>query len=224
MRAIVDQNLQFVARTLRNAGVPPSDIDDEVQRTFIIVAERLDRVQPGAERSFLFQVAHNVAAHARRALARRRDIPSETVPERAETLATPENLTSRMQTRKLLDTIVGSMDELLRTVFVLYEIEEMNLAEIARFLRVPRGTVASRLRRARAHFRKNVAAIELAWDVGAAGTRQADGPTRLRRGKLSALEHLLLGVGLSPRSSTAAAFNTLAALGLDVSSRALRTG
>ena len=118
------------------------------------------------------------------------------------------------------------MDESLRAVFVLYEIEEMNLGEIARFLRVPRGTVASRLRRARAQFRKNVAAIELAWDVGATGTRtrQTDGPTRLRRGKLSVLEHLLLGVGFSSPPSSAAAFNTLAALGLDVSSRALRTG
>ena len=55
----------------------------------------------------------------------------DSVPERAETFATPENLTSRMQNRKLLDAIVGSMDESLRTVFVLYEIEEMNLAEIA---------------------------------------------------------------------------------------------
>jgi len=222
MRAIVAENGQFVARTLRRAGVPPSDIDDEVQRTFIIVADRLESVRPGAERSFLFQVAHNVAAHARRALARRHDIPSERVPERIEAFATPENLASRKQTRQLLDAIVGSMDEALRAVFVLYELEEMNLSEIARTLRVPRGTVASRLRRARAQFRKNVAAIELAWDVGAAAGEQPDGPTRLRRSKLSSLAHVLLGAGLRTAPSSGASLRTLSALGLDAPQ--LRTG
>ena len=37
VRALVDEHLGFVARTLRRAGVPPSEVDDEVQRTFIAV-------------------------------------------------------------------------------------------------------------------------------------------------------------------------------------------
>ena len=61
----------FVLRTLRKAGIPTADLDDEVQRTFIIMANRLDSVHLGAERSFLGQVARNVAAHAHRARARR---------------------------------------------------------------------------------------------------------------------------------------------------------
>ena len=52
------------------------------------------------------------------------------------------------------------MDESLRVVFVLYEFEEMNMSEIADVLEIPRGTVASRLRRARAEFRERVAALE----------------------------------------------------------------
>ena len=54
MRAVVDDNVDFVRRTLRKAGVPPAELDDEVQRTFIVVAERLERVQPGASgRTFI---------------------------------------------------------------------------------------------------------------------------------------------------------------------------
>ena len=211
MRSMVGEHVRFVARTLRKAGVPPSEIDDEVQRTFIVVADRLDRVQPGAERSFLFQVAHNVAAHARRALARRRDIPSGIVPERVEAFATPENLASRKQTRKLLDTIVGAMNEALRTVFLLYEVEEMNLAEIARFLRVPRGTVASRLRRARAQVRKNVAAIELACELGVDGADELEGPELLRRENVGRLGCTLLRVGTAPPVSAALRARILAA-------------
>ena len=47
LRMMVDQHVDFVARVLRNAGTPPSDIDDEVQRTFIIAARRLGS-SPGA--------------------------------------------------------------------------------------------------------------------------------------------------------------------------------
>ena len=42
----------------------------------------------------------------------------------------------------------------LRTVFVLYELEELTMVDIARALEIPTGTVASRLRRARQAFEK----------------------------------------------------------------------
>ena len=149
---MVEEHIELVARTLQNAGVPQADLDDEVQRTFIIAVRRLDDVQLGAERAFLCQVALNLAWHARRSLARRREIPSDQVPESVETRATPEELIDPMQIRQHLDGIVGRMDESLRAVFTLFVIDEMNLAEIAKLLRVPRGTVASRLRRRASSF------------------------------------------------------------------------
>ena len=72
LRGIVEGHIDFVARVLRNAGSPSAEIDDDVQRTFIIAARKLDDVRPGAEKSFILRVALNVAAHARRTLARRR--------------------------------------------------------------------------------------------------------------------------------------------------------
>jgi RNA polymerase sigma-70 factor (ECF subfamily) len=186
VRALVDEHVRFVARTLLNAGVPQSDVDDEVQRTFMVVSSRLADVKQGAERSFLFQVAINMAAHARRKLARRREILSDHLPERIEAMATPERLTERKQTRRLLDGVVGSMSESVREVFMLYELEGMDRREISTRLGLPRGTVASRLRRARAQFRQNVTAIELAWDAGAEAARGFEQPAPLRREGLSA--------------------------------------
>jgi RNA polymerase sigma-70 factor (ECF subfamily) len=49
----------------------------------------------------------------------------------------------------------------LRAVFVLYELEDFTMAEIARTLELPPGTVASRLRRARETFER-LAALALA--------------------------------------------------------------
>jgi RNA polymerase sigma-70 factor (ECF subfamily) len=159
LRRMVDEHIDFVARVLRNAGTPPAEVDDEVQRTFITAARRLNDVRPGSEKSFLLQIALNLAAHARRTLARRREVGADQVPELVDIRATPEQLTDQMQVRQLLDRVLDQMDADLRTVFVLYEFEEMNMAEISGVLGIPQGTVASRLRRARVDFRGRVGAL-----------------------------------------------------------------
>lgn len=214
VRWMVDEYVDFVARTLLKGGVPQSELDDEIQRTFITVARRLDDVDLGAERSFLFQVAVNLASHSRRKLARRREVLEDRPPERIEALSTPEHLTGRKEMRQLLDDIIEGLDDGMRTVFQLHEYEEMNLTEIAAHLRVPRGTVASRLRRARAQIRQHLRAVELAWDLGADAGKTVDTPALLRRQTWSALGHALLNSGSFLGASTAMHTRTLAALGL----------
>jgi RNA polymerase sigma-70 factor (ECF subfamily) len=221
---MVDEHSQFVARKLRNAGVPESEVDDGVQRTFIAAARRLADVRPGSERKFLAQVAINMAWHTRRTLARRREVLSDEPPDQIEELATPESLTDRKQMQKVLGQIVNSMHETVRPVFVLQEFEGMNLTDIATFLRVPRGTVASRLRRARAHFRSHVAAIELASDLGTKVGEHSGEPARLRRERISPLEQALLAVGRAAPASGLAHTRTLAVLGLPGRGAGARTG
>ena len=213
IRWMVDEYIDFVARTLRKAGVPTADLDDEIQRTFITVARRIDDVDLGAERSFLYQVAVNLASHSRRKLARRREVMDDRTPERVEALATPEHLTGRKQMRELLDDIVSGMHASLRAVFLLHEIEEMNLTEIAAHLHVPRGTVASRLRRAREQIREHLGAIELAWDLGTTAKRPAT-PAFLRHENSSPLGRALLEMGVFTPASAAMHMKTLTALGL----------
>jgi RNA polymerase sigma-70 factor (ECF subfamily) len=215
IRSMVDEHVTFVSRTLRKAGVPPSELDDEVQRTFIIAARRLEDVELGAERGFLFQVAVNLASHTRRTLARRREVFTDQTIERIEAIATPEHLTDRKQLRMLLNDIVGSLHETLRAVFILHEFEEMKLGEIAARLRLPRGTVSSRLRRAREQIRQHVAAIELAADLETRGVQHIEEPPAMRRETASALGRALLRAGGStPMRMTSTHARTLAALGL----------
>ena len=210
MRSLVEQHARFVTRTLRRAGVPRSELDDEVQRTFIIAASRLDDLQPGAERSFLFQVARNTASHTRRTLARRREFVFDRLPERSEPRGTPEDLTLRMQTRRLLEQALACMSESLRSVLVLYELEGLDTHKISAVLGIPRGTVASRLRRARDQLRESLAANELAWEFGIPGNAQVAEPALLRRGRLGALGRALLGAGAATPASAAMRVKTLA--------------
>lgn len=165
---LVDDHIEFVARVLRNAGTAEADIDDDVQRVFIVLANRLDDVQTGSEKSFLLQTAIRIAARSRRTLARRREVLTEEFPQTSHPVSTPEELVGRKQMRQTVDQILDQMDDDIRIVFVLYEVEQMTAAEIAIALEIPPGTVASRLRRARAEFRDRVSTLEsgLSFKVG----------------------------------------------------------
>lgn len=214
LRTMVDEHLKTVARTLRRAGVPSSDLDDEIQRTFMVAASRIDDVQVGSERSFLIQVAQNLASHARRKMARRREVMDGNLPERIEAVATPEFLADRKQMRQLFDDIIGSMHESLRVVFTLFEFEQMSMSEVAETLDLPRGTVASRLRRARTQFRQHVASVEIGTTLLGDATSPIAEPARLRRERRSALLRALLTAGASAHVSAATYAKTLAAVGL----------
>ena len=126
IRSMVDEYSEFVARTLLTAGVPQSDVDDEVQRTFMVAARRLDAVRLGSERAFLYRVARHTAAHAQRTRGRCREIPSgdlPDVPNGSDAFASPESLAQRRQMWTLVAGALDRMRESLRAVFVLYDLE-----------------------------------------------------------------------------------------------------
>jgi RNA polymerase sigma-70 factor (ECF subfamily) len=155
LRALVDAHIDATARVLRRLGVPAGDVDDAVQKVFLTLANRLADVEVGAERAFLYRTALHVAQHARRTLARRREAPP--VDDVVSAALTPEELVDRQRAAALLERVLDAMPDDLREPFVLHEVEELSMAEIAALLEVPPGTVASRLRRAREEFQARVA-------------------------------------------------------------------
>ena len=58
--------------------------------------------------------------------------------------------------QEVLGRLLDQLEPDLRTTFVLFELEELTMAEIAGALEIPPGTVASRLRRAREQFRERL--------------------------------------------------------------------
>jgi RNA polymerase sigma-70 factor (ECF subfamily) len=157
LRDVVETHHDFVWRSLRRLGVPGGDVDDAAQRVFLTVARKLGSIQRGSERSFLFQTALRVAADTRRTQRRRREVAeADEDEEPVDHTLTGEELLDLRRARAQLDRILDGMSLELRAVFVLFELDEMTMAEIAELLGLPPGTVASRLRRARAEFRQAV--------------------------------------------------------------------
>ncbi len=152
LRLLVDTHIDFVGRLLRSGGATESEVDDLVQMAFSVAARRLAEIEPGKERAFLAETAIRLAANARRGRARSREVAMDQVPDVADAAASPEELSDKRRALIVLDRVLEAMDLDLRAVFVLYEIEEMTVAEIAATLQIPQGTAASRLRRAREEF------------------------------------------------------------------------
>ncbi len=150
---LVRDHVDFIWRSLKRLGVPPADVDDATQQVFLIASEKMAIIRPGSERAFLLAVAGRVASHARRADQRRRAAQqklSEIPPPPAA--PDPEHLTQNLQARDLLDQVLDYMPDEVRAVFVLFELEELSITEVARLLGIPRGTAATRLRRGRIIF------------------------------------------------------------------------
>ncbi len=158
LRALQEEHFEFLWRSLRRLGVPEADVDDAVQQVFLVAARRT--IQPGAERAFLFSTALRVASHARRTLRRRREA-DEPVPEQTDLSPSPEELLDQRRARALLDEVLSSLPLDLRAVFILYELEELTVVEIALMLGIPGGTAASRLRRARECFHETVERVRI---------------------------------------------------------------
>jgi RNA polymerase sigma-70 factor (ECF subfamily) len=154
LAAAAAQSFQFLWRLLRRLGVrPDASVDDAVQRVFEITARKVRKVPVGMERAFLFRTAVLVGAEERRrqtTFARR--IADEPDLELASPDLDPESALAARRTRALLDEVLESLPDKQRAVFVLFELEGLTCAEIAELLGAPPGTVASRLRLARAAF------------------------------------------------------------------------
>jgi RNA polymerase sigma-70 factor (ECF subfamily) len=154
VRELVQMHYDFIYRTLRRLRLPEADAEDAAQEVFLVAFRHLERIFPDSERAFLIGTSLRVAARKRRNIGRRRESfcpgPLEC---RVDHHLDPEQATEQKRAQTVINEVLHCMSEELRAVFVLFEIEEVPMSEIAQALKLPPGTVASRLRRARAAFR-----------------------------------------------------------------------
>lgn len=161
LQELFDAHFDFVWRSVRRLGVPEASVDDAVQEVFLVAMRRLAHIDLGREKAFLFGTAVRVASGARRTLRRRHHVTTDdaALAVAASPAPGPDTLVEQQRDRALLERCIDTLADDLRVVFILFELEEMTAAAIADLLALPPGTVASRLRRARAAFREAVVRI-----------------------------------------------------------------
>lgn len=155
--AIYRAHFDFAWRALRGLGVPERNAEDAVQDVFIVVHRRLAEFQPQASlRSWLFAIIRRVASDYRRR-ARRKGLGDELPAEVPDTAAeTPRASAEKRQALALLLTFLQQLPEPKREVFLLVEIEQMTVPQVAETLSLNTNTVYSRLRAARREFERAI--------------------------------------------------------------------
>jgi RNA polymerase sigma-70 factor (ECF subfamily) len=156
--------LDSLYRTALRLTRAPADAEDLVQETYLKAFRAADGFTPGTNlRAWLFTILHNTARN--RARDRARDavtVDSEVVERAAELypdgsgmgrngldVDTPETLLLRGTLAPDLQAAIDSLPVAFREAVWLRDVEEFSYAEIADMLRIPIGTVMSRISRGR---------------------------------------------------------------------------
>jgi RND family efflux transporter MFP subunit len=158
----------------------PHEAEDAFQATFLALARRAGRIaKREAVAGWLHKVAYRVALTA----ARRRNARQKLTgaPEPPSALPATEALPETREMRQILDHEIGRLPERFRAAVVLWYLEDKSVDEAAVLLGCPRGTVASRLARARKRLRIRLAARGLAVPavLTTVGRANAAGPFNL---------------------------------------------
>jgi RNA polymerase sigma-70 factor, ECF subfamily len=157
--SIYDTHVDRVFRMLRRIGVPESSLEDAVQDVFITAFRRMDSFEGRSSLStWLCGVATQTARNYRRHARRHPETPTEGAGEDAPTSApSPERELETSEALRVLLALLDELDEDKREVFVLVELEQIPVPEIASMLGLNTNTVYARVRAARAAFEQGVA-------------------------------------------------------------------
>jgi RNA polymerase sigma-70 factor, ECF subfamily len=142
-----------VWRFLKYLGVREHDLADACQEVFLVAHRKLPEFRGDcAPRTWLYGISLRIAKAWRR---RRQMVPLG--DDDRSVSATQEHELQRRDTHELLCWALDSISEVQREVFVLYEIEEVPMSEVAERLECGVFTAYSRLRLARRALKRALA-------------------------------------------------------------------
>jgi len=148
-RNVFNDHARFIWRALLGLGLADADVPDASQQVFVVVHDRLGDLAEGCSlRTFIYGICLRVASDFRRSAHRRRERLFADPPERG-TAATQEQRASAREALRALGAALDRLPPPQREVFVLYEIEELSMDEVAQALECPLQTAYSRLHAAR---------------------------------------------------------------------------
>lgn len=140
----------------------PEDAVDIAQETFVKAYSKLRTFDSAsAFYTWLYRIAINTAIDH---LRKRKSRPADSLdddkfteigfePETKDPTSDPERVLARNEQARMLRQAISSLSEKLRSVVVLHDVEGLSQEEVAEILKVPVGTVKSRVSRARAELR-----------------------------------------------------------------------
>jgi RNA polymerase sigma-70 factor (ECF subfamily) len=158
--SVYDQHVDFVWRCARRLGIPETSLEDVTQDVFLVVHRRLGHFDGRVQvRGWLFGIVAKVVRDYRRRFRRKGaacvaydEATDAQISQSAEPSVTPHAVAEHYETVRVLYELLDELDEEKREVWMLAQLEEMSMPEIAECLGINVNTVAARLRAARRRF------------------------------------------------------------------------
>lgn len=146
-----------VIRVLRRLGVREADVEDACQEVFIVVHRRAAEFQGRSSlRTWIYGIALRCAlAHRRRKHVR----DGVTLAHEPAVPAEQQRELEQSRARRTLQAALDKLAEGARDVFVLYELEQLSMREVAEALEIPIATAYSRLYAARTELQAEFARL-----------------------------------------------------------------
>jgi RNA polymerase sigma factor (sigma-70 family) len=159
LTTLVERHAAMVWNVCRSLTRDRHDAEDAFQATFLILVRKVGSLRVGGTLGpWLHVVAYRTALGVRASAARRREI-ERAAASRFEAVEPADGDASSTPAHELLAAIhaeIGILPEAFRAVVVLCDLEGLSYLEAAGRLKIPLGTVQSRLARARRRLRRSL--------------------------------------------------------------------
>jgi len=155
---VYEEYFDFAWSSARRLGVPDAVLEDAVQEVFVIVHRRLSEFEGRSSlKTWLFGIVRNVSREARRSIRRKSPHDARGALADPELLVAsaeqqPDRLAERGDDNRVLHELLGKLDDDKREVFILAELEQFTVPQIAEAVGCNVNTAYSRLRLARETF------------------------------------------------------------------------
>jgi RNA polymerase sigma-70 factor, ECF subfamily len=148
-RKLFDSELGYVWHTLRRLGVLEPDLEDVTHDVFLAVHKKLHTFDGSRPmRPWLFGFAYRFASDYRK-LARHRHEVLVLAPETRDPAPSAFDRADFVEALELARTALATLELDRRAVFVLHQLDECPMPEVAEALGIPVNTAYSRFRLAR---------------------------------------------------------------------------
>ena len=160
---LVNDYNEQVWRFCRSLTYSKEDAEDLLQETFLRVLEQLPKINASDNpKNFLFSTAVYLRKSKKRKYARRERLVNIQPLNEDVVVTSDENIEDDIisqEDTRIIQELVQDLPEKIRIPITLYYTMEMSLADIAETLKLPVGTVKSRLHKARKIIEKGLIGV-----------------------------------------------------------------
>jgi RNA polymerase sigma-70 factor, ECF subfamily len=150
--AVFAEMAPYVLRVLPRMGVMAADVDDVAQEVFLAVHQGLARFEGRSQlRTWVYGICIRTCSNHRRKAHRRYENATAAPAQVAHASSGPEQRLHQRRALSALDAALDAMPDVQRSAFVLFEIEGLDMRDVASAMDCSKFTAYARLYAARKH-------------------------------------------------------------------------